>query len=193
MNDDNTSKVRALAKLIRTRNSIDDAIADIIQRPALPQHIGEFIAVAVFDIEPERSAAQAGHDGPFVGQPFSGKTVNIKLYGKREGLLDINEKAPDFYLVLTGPKATSVFFARENTALVIEEVFLFDALKLIEALPARGTKLGVASSVPAQLWEQARVYPRSAAAPLHLSDVQLDLLEQLPAERTQPRRESCQG
>lgn len=83
MNNGAASRLRALAKLIRARNSIDDAIADIIQRPALSQHIGEFIAAAVFDIELERSAVHPGHDGRFVAGPFAGRTVNVKLYGQR--------------------------------------------------------------------------------------------------------------
>lgn len=178
-NDDNAGRLRALAKLIRARNAIDEVIADIIQRPALPQHIGEFIAAAVFDIELERSAAQVGHDGRFVTGPFAGKTVNVKLYGKRDGLLDIKEEAaPDFYLVLTGPKAGAVSSRGGTRPLVIEEVFLLDAQRLVKALRDRGAKLGVASSVPARLWEGARVYPPTAAAALHLSDAQLDLLKQ---------------
>lgn len=80
--------------------------------------------------------------------------------------------------MLTGPKAGAVSSRGGTRPLVIEEVFLFDAQKLIEALRSGGAKLGVASSVPARFWEEARIYPPSAAASLHLSDAQLDLLRQ---------------
>jgi hypothetical protein len=45
--------LKELANLIEKRNEIDRKIADIIQRPAIPGHIGEFIASRVFDIQLE--------------------------------------------------------------------------------------------------------------------------------------------
>lgn len=54
-----------LAALLRQRNSIDADISSLIARPALPGHIGEFIAAAVFDIQLEGSATRAGYDGVF--------------------------------------------------------------------------------------------------------------------------------
>jgi hypothetical protein len=56
----------------------------------------------------EQSASQKGIDGRFAGGSLARKTVNIKWYGKMEGLLDVSPgNLPDFYLVMTGPKATA--------------------------------------------------------------------------------------
>ena len=46
-----------LAKLLSNRNSIDKEIGDIIGRPALTGHIGEYIAANVFDIALSESAS----------------------------------------------------------------------------------------------------------------------------------------
>jgi len=52
--------------------------------------MGEWIASKVFDIQLEDSAVAKAIDGRFRSGPLAGKTVNIKIYGKREGLLDTN-------------------------------------------------------------------------------------------------------
>ena len=78
-----------LAEAIRRRNEADAAIARIIGRPAEKGHIGEFIAAGVFGIDLEASAAHKGSDGRFVDGPLRGRSVNIKFYGKQEGMLDI--------------------------------------------------------------------------------------------------------
>ena len=51
--------------------------------------LGEWIAAQVFDIAVEASAAAAGIDGRFRSAPSQGRTVNIKWYLKREGLLTL--------------------------------------------------------------------------------------------------------
>lgn len=95
-----SQRLRPLAKLIREKNSIEDEIARLIGRPALVGHVGEWIAGEVFNIELENSANQAGYDGRFKDGVLQGRTVNIKWYPKRDGLLDINESAlPDYFLV----------------------------------------------------------------------------------------------
>jgi hypothetical protein len=63
------TRLLRLAGLLSARNLIDGQIAGIIQRPALPGHIGEFIASLVFGIELASSATQAGHDGRFSDGP----------------------------------------------------------------------------------------------------------------------------
>ncbi len=60
---------------------------------ALPGHLGEWIAAQVFGIELERHATAKGIDGRFA----DGRTVNIKWYLKREGLLDLCDDGPDLY------------------------------------------------------------------------------------------------
>ena len=97
------------AALLRERNAIDAELARLIQRPMTSGHLGEWIAAQVFDIELEASAVAAGIDGRFRSGPLHGRTVNVKWYLKREGLLDTTEAAAlDYYLVLTGPSSAAV-------------------------------------------------------------------------------------
>lgn len=97
-------EVPRVARLLDQRNAIDAEIAAIIERPMTSGHLGEWIASRVFDIQLERSAAARGIDGRFRSGLLSGKSVNVKWYLKREGILDLADSAElDFYLVLAGP------------------------------------------------------------------------------------------
>ncbi len=165
-----------LATLLRQRNAIDADISALIGRPALPGHIGEFIAAAVFDIQLEGSANKAGHDGIFRSGPFAGATVNVKLYGKREGLLDIPPAVPGYFLVLTGPRSAAMTSRGGTRPLVIEEVFLFDGPGLVSRLQERGVRIGVATSVRTEEWEHARVWPVTADQPSLMTEHQLAAL-----------------
>ena len=92
-----------LASLLHARNTNEIAIAQIIGRPAERGHIGEYIASRIFDIALEQSAVHRGSDGRFKSGPLAGKSVNIKMYGNREGIFDIKpECLPDYYLVQAG-------------------------------------------------------------------------------------------
>lgn len=174
---DSVRDLQCLTSLIRVRNANEVEIARIIDRPALIGHVGEYIASRIFGIALEDSAVHPGSDGRFRSGPFAGRSVNIKMYGKREGLLDINPAhVPDFYLILTGPKATAMTSKENTRPWSVNEVFLFDAVPLIGRLRARGVKLGVATSVMAAEWEAARVWPDSPDAPLQLTEVQQDCL-----------------
>jgi hypothetical protein len=178
MADERVRQLRSLALLVEARNSIDSAIAELIGRPAGVGHIGEYVASVVFGIELETSAVKAGYDGRFMEGRLAGRTVNIKLYGKRESLLDINERyVPEFYLVLTGPKANPGTSRLTTRPIVIDKVFLFDAQDLINAQITRGAKLGDASSVLSRQWSAARVYPRPETPPLQLSELQVSQLQ----------------
>ena len=85
-----------LAKIIKRKNTIDDEVSAIVERPALIGHVGEYIASKVFDIKLEESASRKAIDGIFRKGKIAGKTVNIKWYGKQENILDISEKnGPD--------------------------------------------------------------------------------------------------
>lgn len=96
--------VARIAALLQERNSIDAAIAKIINRPVTAGHLGEWIASHIFDITLEESAATQGFDGRFRSGMLRDCTVNIKWYMKRTGLLDTMEFPHlDCYLVLTGP------------------------------------------------------------------------------------------
>jgi len=158
-----SDELAALAELIHRRNRTEIEITRIINRPAQIGHIGEFIASKVFDVELCESAVEKGIDGAFRSGPLAGKTVNVKFYGKREGLLDINpDGIPDYYLVLCGPTTTEMRSVGKTRPWVITSVYLFDGPALVEKLKVRGVKLGVATSVAKVYWDDAEWYPRPA-------------------------------
>ncbi len=166
-----------LAELIVARNAIDHDIATIIGRPALPGHVGEYIASQVFGISLERSGAHKGSDGYFAAGVLAERTVNIKCYARREGLLDLAVQAtPDYYLVLTGPKSSATSSRGDHRPWLIESVFLFNARTLHDTIRRRGVKPGIATSVTDQLWNEAQIYPEQRNQTLILSDQQRKLL-----------------
>jgi hypothetical protein len=66
--------------------------------------------------------------------------VNVKWYLKREGLLDMTEAVElDYYLVLTGPKA-SARDVRTVRAWRIDAAYLFDAQQLLAAHRPAGSR-----------------------------------------------------
>lgn len=154
-------ELTALAVLLRDRNAIDAKIAALIGRPAFAGHIDEFIAARVFDIEMNTSATAKGHDGVFRSGPHAGRTVNVKMYAKHEGLLDVaTADPPDFYLVLTGPRGAAASSRGAHRPLVIEAVHVVAHADLI----AGGVKPGIAASVRKAVWEKACVCPSTCAA-----------------------------
>jgi hypothetical protein len=153
-------ELKQLADLIKERNQIHTRISSIIGRPATMGHLGEFIASRIFDVHFEESATAKGIDGHFTAGPLSGKSVDIKWYGKQEGLLAINPEAiPDFYLVLTGPKSPAISSRGQDRPWRIKHVYLFYGLKLVDTLSARSIVFSVATSVRQDLWSEAEIYP----------------------------------
>jgi hypothetical protein len=170
----------ALASLLRRRNSVDAEIARLIGRPALQGHIGEFIAAEVFDIELHTSATNTGHDGVFRSGPLAGRTVDVKWYARREGILDLPRHPADHLLVLTGAAGPAGSSAGTHRPLVVEEVFLFDVEALVARLRERGVAQGIATSVRLEEWERARVWPApGSGAPLELDAAQRARLRRL--------------
>jgi hypothetical protein len=158
-----------LAVLLRERNLVDERIGRLINRPMTAGHAGEWIASRIFDIELEPSAVAKAIDGRFRSGPLTGKSVNVKWYLKREGILDMTE-APelDYYLVLTGPKATAKD-VRTVRAWRIDAVYLFDSKQLLTEQDTRGAKVGVASGVREAQWLAAEIYPAATNAALVLT------------------------
>ncbi len=74
-----------LAQLIKQRNRIEEEITAVIGRPAQIGHLGEYIAVQIFDIQLEESMVTKSLDGYFRNGAVNGRSVNIKWYAKREG------------------------------------------------------------------------------------------------------------
>jgi hypothetical protein len=107
MDECEDAELAELAALLRECNALDARLGRLLNRPVNTGSIGEWIAARIFDIELEAAAKVAGYDGHFTTGALAGRTVNVKAYHKREGILDINLNAPlDYYLVpcLHGPK-----------------------------------------------------------------------------------------
>ena len=176
-NPNNAAGLERLADLIRERNANEVAITGIVGRPAQLGHIGEYIASRIFDIELEQDAAHRGSDGQFRSGQLAGKSVDVKFYPKREGVLDIKRThPPDYYLVLAGPKSSATSSKGSTRPWGIKEVFLFEAAPLVARLLARGVRVDTATSVRNEEWDRARIYPASSGDPLELAKDQMDAL-----------------
>lgn len=175
--------VEELAALIRDRNAIDHRIAQIIGRPPVSGHHGDWVAATIFGIKPEASATATDIDGSFETSPLAGKTVNIKSYGTQEGLLDIAEASVvDYYLILTGPTAAAASSRNTTRPWCVNAVYLFDTNDLLAEQRARNVKLGIASSVTKAQWQRAEIYP-AANKPFPLTQAQIDLLSLFHSDR----------
>ncbi|TDC11389.1 hypothetical protein E1267_00080 [Nonomuraea longispora] len=169
--------VEQIAALLRERNGIDQQIAAIIDRPMTAGHLGEWIAARIFRIELESSATATAVDGRFTCGPLRGRSVNVKWYLRREGLLDLGVRTnPDYYLVLAGPASPAASSRGGTRPRCIESVYVFDAEQLLGELRARGVEIGVASSVRAAQWEAAEIYPGARSSLLPISPEQAALL-----------------
>lgn len=169
-NSNDAPHLQQLADLIQLRNENEVAIARVIDRPALLGHIGEYIASRIFSIELAAKATNPGFDGWFRSSPLAGKSVDIKTYAKREGVLDIKpQQLPDYYLVLAGPKSSAENSRGAVRPWGIKEVFLFEAAPLVARLRERTVKVGTATSVHQEEWNRARIFPVLPGAPLRLT------------------------
>ncbi len=136
-------------------------------------HIGEWIAARIFDIELENAANAAGIDGRFTTGLLAGRTVNVKTYGKQEGLLDMKSTAPlDYYLVLSGRRSAPVSSRGALRPFCIDGVYLFDEHRLRTTLGERGIKFSEATIVRAVHWDEAEIYPRPHNPLLVVTDAQ---------------------
>ena len=166
-----------LAELIKKRNLLEIEITALIGRPAAIGHIGEYIASRVFHIALETSASYKSIDGRFIDGSLMARTINIKWYGRLEGLLDITPNAlPDYYLVLTGLKSGAMSSRGQVRPWTIEQVFLFEAQPLVDDLKRGGVKIGIATSVRQHLWAKAEIYPKSSNPTLILTEAQCKAL-----------------
>lgn len=173
-------KLERIAELLTRRNAIDVEIAKIIQWPMTSGHLGEWIASRTFDIQLESSATNTAFDGRFRAGTLQGRTVNVKWYLKQEGVLDISPSAiPDYYLVLTGPRSAAESSHGGVRPWCVRSVYLFDARDIRDKQTARGVKVGTASSVLRQHWDDAEIYPRGNNPLLQVTSHQVELLELL--------------
>ncbi len=174
----------ALAELLHERNRIDEHISTLIQRPATQGHIGEFIASKIFDIRLMASAANKVIDGHFTSGALAGRSVDVKFYGKQEGILDINANAqPDYFLVLTGPRAAAVSSRGTSRPCVVDHVYLFEGKALVDELRHQGAQVGIAASVRSRQWDAAEIYPVQTNKVLILTESQREMLSRFASKR----------
>lgn len=173
------AELEELAALLNDRNRVDARIAELIGRPALAGHIGEFLAASILDVALNRSASTAATDGTFASGPLAGRSVNVKLYGKNEGLVDLPRDgavSADYILVLSGPRSGLSSSKGSTRPVVINSVHLFLVEELLRSLRMRGVKIGVATSVAREFWDAAEIYPRNTAQVLVLNETQRRML-----------------
>ena len=165
----------SLAALIKQRNSIDEDISQIIGRPAERGHIGEFVAAEIFDIELHESATHEGSDGIFRRGRLACRTVNIKCYGKNDGILDMKlDHPPDFYLVLTGPRTGATSSRGTTRPWTISSVFLFSHHELDSRITSKSRR---PAGVRRYLWDEAEIYPNPNNGLLPLTLEQCSMLQ----------------
>jgi len=168
------NELEKLASLLSEMNSIGEKISEITQRPATIGHTGVYIAAEIFDIELEEAANAKGIDGHFRSGTLAGRTVNVKWYGKLEYMLDINPKAlPDFFLVMTGPKALNPTSKGGIRSWLIDYVFLFNAEELMIELNARGVKIGIATSIRKHEFQETEIFPNKRSMVYRMNDDQM--------------------
>ncbi|WP_029429558.1 hypothetical protein [Blastococcus sp. URHD0036] len=171
-------ELRQIADLLGKRNRLDGEIAARIGRPMTSGHLGEWIAAEIFDVELEQSASAAAWDGHFRSGPLQGRSVNVKWYLRREGILDLTSPLmPHEYLVMTGPAGAAATSHGGTRPWRIDSVYLFDAIGLRDNLLVRGGKVGTASSVRAELWAQAEIYPQPVNPRLRVDEHQVEALK----------------
>jgi len=171
-------ELKSLGELIKTRNDVDNKISQIIDRPGLQGHIGEFIASKIFDLKLHEDATKRGSDAIFKSGSLAGKNVNIKWYAKRENTLDINPAHPaEYYMVLSGPKSSMGHSRGSTRPLIINSVFLFETAKLINQLKKRAVKIGITTSITQELWNNAEIFPSQRNNLLPITEKQKEFLK----------------
>ncbi|HEX7735542.1 MAG TPA: hypothetical protein VF458_11795 [Ktedonobacteraceae bacterium] len=172
------SNLSRLADLLRARNTVESNIANLLESSVNLGTVGEYIAATIFGITLVPATRGSESVGIFASQPLRGKTVDIQWYPRREGFLNVHaEAAPDYYLVLAGPKQESSTARALVNPWIITSVYLFDSQELLSALRERGVQIGSHTSVIAQLWERAEIFPTQHNPTLVLSPDQYALLQ----------------
>lgn len=161
-----------LASLLKSRNTIDGKIAQIIGHPAQAQAVGEYIAAVIFGIALDESSAHKERDGRFTRGPLMGYSVDVQWRVKHDGLLNLRtDPPPDYYLVFVGSKEVTTIHGL-FIPWVIESVYLFHAPELLLALRERGVQIGSSTSITGPLWEHAELYPTQHNNRLQLTSEQ---------------------
>jgi len=167
-----------LAELLRARNTVESNIANLLGNSVSLSTVGEYIAAQIFGITLIPSSHHNEFAGIFANQPLAGKTVDVQWYPRREGFLNVHsEPAPDYILVLAGPRQESSTARALVNPWLISSVHLFYSQELLSALRERGVQIGSHTSVINQLWERAEIFPTPRNHLLTLTEDQCRLLK----------------
>jgi hypothetical protein len=167
-----------LAELLRARNTVESNIANLLSSSVSLSTVGEQIAAQIFRITLIPSAHHNEFAGIFASQPLAGQTVDVQWYPRREGFLNIHsEPAPDYLLVLAGPRPESSTTRALVNPWLITSVHLFHVQELLVALRERGVQIGSHTSVINQLWERTEIFPVPRNQLLTLTEEQHRLLQ----------------
>lgn len=171
------SNLPRLAELLHARNTVESNLANLLGSSINLSTVGEHIAATVFGITLVPSTRGSGFVGIFASQPLRGKTVDVQWYPRREGFLNLRpDDAPDYYLVLAGPRQESSTARALVNPWMITTVHLFESRELLNALRERGVQIGSHTSVITQLWERAEIFPVQRNSTCVLNDEQRALL-----------------
>ncbi len=172
------SDLTRLAELLRARNTVESNLANLLGSTANLNTVGEYIAAHIFGITLLPSTRHNEFAGIFAQPPLAGKTVDVQWYPRREGTLNIYDNpAPDYYLVLTGPRQESSTTRAAVNPWLISAVYLFNGQELLISLRERGVQLGSHTSVINQLWERTEIFPTQRNQTLPLTAEQRQSLQ----------------
>lgn len=167
-----------LAELLRARNTVESNLANLLRSSVSLGTVGESIAAQIFHITPTPATRQNQFAGIFASQLCAGQTVDVQWCPRREGFLNIHSApAPDYLLVLAGPRPESSTTRALVNPWLISSVHLFHSQELLAALRERGVQIGSHTSVIAQLWERAEIFPTQRNPSLMLTEEQRQLLK----------------
>lgn len=185
------SKLELLSGLLGQRNQIDAEISRLIGRPAFPGHLAECITAEIFGIRLHESATAKASDGVFIDGALADKSVNIKYRSRGNGLLNIAEYVSeityaDYLLAISGSKFKGGSSRGRAFDFAIDSAYVFDFRDLVRVQLKRGVKLGIGSSVLAQAWSAAMIYPDPNNPLLVLTNDQRAMLELFSVPVTSP-------
>lgn len=172
------SDLARLAQLLHARNTVESNIANLLRCSVNLSSVGEYIAATIFGITLIPSAHHSEFAGIFAHGQLAGKTVDIQWYPRREGFMNVHtQQAPDYYLVLAGPRQESSTTRALVHPWLILSVHLFESNSLLAALQERGVQLGSHTSIINQFWERSEIFPSAHNSTLQLTDEQRQLLQ----------------
>jgi hypothetical protein len=172
------SNLSRLAELLRARTTVESNIANLLKCEVDLSNVGEHIAARIFGIRLIPATGQTGLVGIFTNPALMGKTVDVRWYPRREGYLNIHtDPAPDYTLVLAGPKIDPNEARALANPWIITSVYLFQMQELLSTLRTRGIRVGPRVSINTHLWEQAEIFPHQHNPGLILADEQRQLLK----------------